>query len=148
MDINKSMISWHALFITCEFRTQGYWWKISRYLLLACAMYSISAIHCTRTLQSAWQIGIFGWSDRIHFPVMLSYCTTSKQKAHNIKRVRFSITRKASATKCGLLYMMHQMETFSALLAICAGKFTDHRWIPRTKASDAKLWCFLWSAPE
>ena len=22
-----------------------------------------------------------------------------------------------------------------------------HRWIPRTKASDAELWCFLWSAP-
>ena len=43
----------------------------------------------------------------------------------------------------------HQMETFSALLAIKAprhwplcGEFT------RTKASDAELWCFLWSAPE
>ena len=23
-----------------------------------------------------------------------------------------------------------------------------HRGIPRTKASDAELWCFLWSAPE
>ena len=22
-----------------------------------------------------------------------------------------------------------------------------HRWIPRTKASDAELWCFIWSAP-
>ena len=28
------------------------------------------------------------------------------------------------------------------------GEFTDDRWIPRTKASDAELWCFLWSAPE
>ena len=28
------------------------------------------------------------------------------------------------------------------------GEFTGHRWIPRTKASDAVLWCFLWSAPE
>ena len=27
------------------------------------------------------------------------------------------------------------------------GKFTDHRWIPRAKASEAELWCFLWSAP-
>ena len=27
------------------------------------------------------------------------------------------------------------------------GKFTGHRWIPLTKASDAELWCFLWSAP-
>ena len=24
-------------------------------------------------------------------------------------------------------------------------EFTGHRWIPRTKASDAELWCFLWS---
>ena len=23
-----------------------------------------------------------------------------------------------------------------------------HRWNPRTKASNAELWCFLWSAPE
>ena len=37
----------------------------------------------------------------------------------------------------------HQMETFSPLLAICAGL----RWIPHTKASDAEFWCFLWSAP-
>ena len=26
-------------------------------------------------------------------------------------------------------------------------EFTGHRWIPRTKASDAELWCVLWSAP-
>ena len=28
------------------------------------------------------------------------------------------------------------------------GEFTGPRWIPRTKASDAELWCFLWSVPE
>ena len=28
------------------------------------------------------------------------------------------------------------------------GESTGHQWIPLTKASDAKLWCFLWSAPE
>ena len=28
------------------------------------------------------------------------------------------------------------------------GEFTGPRWIPHTKASDAELWCFLWSAPE
>ena len=28
------------------------------------------------------------------------------------------------------------------------GEFTGHRWIPHTMASDAKLWCFLWYAPE
>ena len=28
------------------------------------------------------------------------------------------------------------------------GEFTGHRWNPHTKASNAELWCFLWSAPE
>ena len=28
------------------------------------------------------------------------------------------------------------------------GEFTGHRWIPLTKASDAELWCSLWSAPD
>ena len=28
------------------------------------------------------------------------------------------------------------------------GEFTGHRWIPLTKASDAGLWCFLWSAHQ
>ena len=27
-------------------------------------------------------------------------------------------------------------------------EFTGDRWIPRTKTSDAELWCFLWSSPE
>ena len=28
------------------------------------------------------------------------------------------------------------------------GEFTGHRWISRIKASDAELWCFLWSVQE
>ena len=28
------------------------------------------------------------------------------------------------------------------------GEFTGPRWFPPTKASDAELWCFLWSAAE
>ena len=28
-----------------------------------------------------------------------------------------------------------------------SGEFTGHRWTPLTKASDAELWCFLWSLP-
>ena len=28
------------------------------------------------------------------------------------------------------------------------GEFTGHRWIPLTKASDAELWCFLYSVPD
>ena len=28
------------------------------------------------------------------------------------------------------------------------GEFTGPQWISHTKASDAELWCFLWSASE
>ena len=28
------------------------------------------------------------------------------------------------------------------------GEFNGHRWIPRTKASDAELWCFLWTISD
>ena len=31
---------------------------------------------------------------------------------------------------------------------LLCGEFTGNRWILRTKATDAELWCFLWSAPE
>ena len=41
----------------------------------------------------------------------------------------------------------HQLEKCRVTGPLC-GKLTGHRWIPRTKASDAELWCFLWSAPE
>ena len=39
------------------------------------------------------------------------------------------------------------METFSTLLAFCEG-IHGSPVIPIPKASDAELWCFLWSAPE
>ena len=39
----------------------------------------------------------------------------------------------------------HQLETFPRYWPFVRG---IHRWIPLTKASDAEVWCFLWSAPE
>ena len=47
------------------------------------------------------------------------------------------------------LYMMTSSNgnIFRVIGHLC-GKFTGPRWIPRTKASDAELWCFLWSASD
>ena len=39
------------------------------------------------------------------------------------------------------------MEVFH-ITAPLWGESTGHWWIPLTKANDAELWCFLWSAPE
>ena len=42
----------------------------------------------------------------------------------------------------------HQMETFSALLALCEGFPPVTSGFPLTKASEAELWYSLWSTPE
>ena len=44
--------------------------------------------------------------------------------------------------------MTSSSENFFRVTGLLCGEFTGHRWIPRTKASDAELWWFLWSAPE
>ena len=46
-----------------------------------------------------------------------------------------------------LHYMMTSSNEniFRVTVHLC-GEFTVHRWSPRTKASDAELRCFLWSA--
>ena len=42
----------------------------------------------------------------------------------------------------------HQMESFSALLALCAGNSPVTGEFPSQRPVTRKLWCFLWSAPE
>ena len=51
-------------------------------------------------------------------------------------------------TKTNFHCPRHQMETFSAILALCAGNSPVIGELPITKASDAELLYFLWSAPE
>ena len=43
-------------------------------------------------------------------------------------------------TRASIAWWHHQ--TFCVTGPLC-GKFTGHWWIPSTKASDAKLWCFF-----
>ena len=38
-------------------------------------------------------------------------------------------------------------QRFPRYWSFVRGIHRGDRWIPRTKASDAELWCFLWSAP-
>ena len=59
--------------------------------------------------------------------------------------IDFSVRHSASSQ---MPRWRHQMETFSLVTDPLWGEFTGHRSIPFTKASDAELWWFLWSAPE
>ena len=44
--------------------------------------------------------------------------------------------------------MTSSNENILSVTGPLCGEFTGHWWIPLTQASDAELWCFLWSAPE
>ena len=44
--------------------------------------------------------------------------------------------------------MMSSNENIFRVTGHLCGEFTGSRWIPRIKASDAELWCFLWSASQ
>ena len=60
--------------------------------------------------------------------------------------LKFSVW-KAGKYRCNLM-MTSSNGNISRVTGLLCGEFTDHQWILRTKASDAELWCFLWSAPE
>ena len=45
-----------------------------------------------------------------------------------------------------LLMTSSNVNIFHVTGHLC-GEFNGHRWIPRSKASDADVWCFPWSAP-
>ena len=63
-------------------------------------------------------------------------------------------TREAQLYHFGDETMSHYVMMTSSnrnifrVIGYLCGEFTGDRWIPHTKASDAELWCFLWSAPE
>ena len=45
------------------------------------------------------------------------------------------------------IMMTPSNENLFRITGLLWGELTRHRWIPITKASDAELWYFLWSAP-
>ena len=64
----------------------------------------------------------------------------------------FVVPWYSSFYQCFQVYFIEMMTSsngniFRVTGHLC-GEFTGPRWIPRTKASDAELWCFLWSASE
>ena len=50
--------------------------------------------------------------------------------------------------KCDQFMMTSLNGNISRVTGPLCGEFTGPRWIPRTKAMDVELWCFLWSASE
>ena len=51
-------------------------------------------------------------------------------------------------TSMGFYMMTSSNGSISHVTGPLWAEFIGDRWMPLTKASDAELWCFLWSAPE
>ena len=50
---------------------------------------------------------------------------------------------------CPSIYMMTSSNgNMFRIIGPLWREFTGHRWIPLTKASEAELWCILWSTPK
>ena len=92
-------------------------------------------VHCGLS-----SVRIFKKIDRV---VTAPHCTVNSDLCNK----RF--LRNLPSKGIGALTMMTSSNgiIFRVTGHLC-GEFTDHWWIPRTKASDAELWCFLWSALE
>ena len=58
----------------------------------------------------------------------------------------YRVTRKSRNISRKVIMTSENGNIFRVTGPWC-GEFTGHGWIPRTKASHAKLWCFVWSAP-
>ena len=109
----------------------GYWMEID----LPNNSYNTNHSGVIQYILSLPEIKIYILSDKFQNTMSMIYC------GHVVKVCEFISNIYP--------WWRHQMETFSALLTgpLC-GEFSSHRWIPCTKASNAELWCFLWSAPE
>ena len=100
-------------------------------------------------------IFLFDVDTRIFAILVTRYlCQTAKQNhnmlqshCHHLERSLGRDDRKNTAGLDGYHDDVIKLKHFRVTGHSC-GEFIGRRWIPRTKASDAELWCFLWSASE
>ena len=74
----------------------------------------------------------------------------STGRIHKMRTAHFSFVAEICPYIMFLLQIMMTSSNgyiFRVTCPLC-GEFTGDRWIPSTKASDAELWCFLWSLSE
>ena len=84
-----------------------------------------------------WQMMYVGAFQKLYFT------SISSKRSHAIKVI--SGTWAPLKVQC---MMTSSNGNIVLVIGSLCGEFNGDRWIPLTKANDAELWCFLWSAPE
>ena len=71
---------------------------------------------------------------------------------HNISTTKNSISLKLLMMSVGVICCVFIMTSWNGDIFSVTdplwGESNGHRWISPTKASDAEIWCFIWSPPE
>ena len=62
-----------------------------------------------------------------------------------MRMLLLSLVWLITASKMDISMMTSSNGNIFRVTGHLCGEFTAPRWIPRTKSSDAELWCFLWS---
>ena len=75
-----------------------------------------------------------GLQSALHWPLWSNVAAADSLTRSNKQDIRPEVS-----------WWRHQMENIFRVTGHLCGEFTDNRWIPLTKVSDAELWCFLWS---
>ena len=80
---------------------------------------------------------------RVFYQIPRTFSRMISHYNSNSMQFRFDITNPMTTANICTSWRQH----FPRYWSIVRGT-TGHRWISFMKASDAELWCFLWSAPE
>ena len=82
-----------------------------------------------------------------YYSLLASLLNMRKGNRWNIWFVTCCVAQIVMSTYPQYMITSSNGSIFHVIGPLC-GEFTGHWWIPLTKASDAKLWCFLWFMHE
>ena len=117
----------NGVYRTCLFTSYFYFWNGLFNQFLLCWLQNL-AVFFNLNYAVIWCYLIVSWrNESNHRDLVIYICVT----VHHC--IRYMMTSSNGSI-------------FRITGHLC-GEFTGPQWIPHTKASDAELWCLLWSAP-
>ena len=140
---NYVFVSWQMLYILSFARNELWDLYMKRFVVKHCQSKMIcnklfaNGIPYLTLISKLWNI-TFDFFYRFNFVYNgMALCQEAK----------LTLCQEAKFTLPILCMMTSSNGSIFRITGHLCGEFTDG-WIPRTKASDGELWCFLWSMPE
>ena len=139
--------------ITCPYIWHGKLWNSPTQLLSACNLFTNDYI------VTPWGLGTYIWVSALgpgsSLVIIINWTYTVcgifsiEPLGMNVREIWAKKLFDAVVCKIWFIFMKTSSNgnIFRVTGHLC-GEFTGPRWIPHTKASDAELWCFFWSASK